>query len=495
MLRSRYGKAFRAFGLAFGLLAAVTSVAALAIQFRIRVANGWQQYGRLPLAAPHGRGDSVLVFAPHSDDETLGCGGMLALAAQKGAKVRVVLLTNGDGFRIAVGTAYRTIKVTPEMCIDFAYRRQQETLKALSVLGVRKDQVAFLGYPDRGIAHLWGKHWGDDSLYVSHATGTDRSPYTNSYTPNAPHCGESLMADIQRVIEEADPTDIYIPHPWDDHSDHYATYCFVTAAIEQIRFEGGKLSDRVRVHTYLVHRGDWPTPKGDYPREALSPPSALASGDTDWYSLPLPADIVRAKRSAIMTYKTQTAIERGFLMSFARENELFGSLPPRRVALVPRNSISVDGDPEDWWGIPPAVVNPTGDNIVAGINKGGDVRAIYLSSDDSFLYIRLDFVRNLSKRIIYRVNLRGLNDARSNDRHTITISPPSRANPPGTTWGYKRNIMEIALPRSEFVFDNDVFVQVSTRVMKLKVDNTGWHRLEFARRIQGRHRPQDGDEL
>jgi len=37
----------------------------------------------------------IVVFAPHPDDEVFGCGGLLALAAQKGLAVRVVVLTDG----------------------------------------------------------------------------------------------------------------------------------------------------------------------------------------------------------------------------------------------------------------------------------------------------------------------------------------------------------------------------------------------------------------
>lgn len=39
--------------------------------------------------------ENVLVLAPHMDDETIGCGGTLALHAQRGAKIAVVFLTDG----------------------------------------------------------------------------------------------------------------------------------------------------------------------------------------------------------------------------------------------------------------------------------------------------------------------------------------------------------------------------------------------------------------
>lgn len=38
----------------------------------------------------------IIVFAPHPDDEALGCAGMIYSELKKGRKVNVVLLTNGD---------------------------------------------------------------------------------------------------------------------------------------------------------------------------------------------------------------------------------------------------------------------------------------------------------------------------------------------------------------------------------------------------------------
>ncbi len=46
--------------------------------------------------------ESVLVLAPHPDDEVLGCGGLLAQLAGAGAAVRVLFLTDGSGAGEAV---------------------------------------------------------------------------------------------------------------------------------------------------------------------------------------------------------------------------------------------------------------------------------------------------------------------------------------------------------------------------------------------------------
>ncbi|MGZ4968315.1 MAG: PIG-L deacetylase family protein [Methylobacter sp.] len=77
----------------------------------------------------HGK---VLVFAPHPDDETLGCGGTLALLRQNHCSVKVVFVTDGGG----AGSL-------PEGSIAI---RQQEATAALTSLGIQ--DWLFLNEPD-----------------------------------------------------------------------------------------------------------------------------------------------------------------------------------------------------------------------------------------------------------------------------------------------------------------------------------------------------------
>jgi LmbE family N-acetylglucosaminyl deacetylase len=39
---------------------------------------------------------TALIFSPHFDDETLGCGGMIIKKKQIGAKVKIVFMTDGS---------------------------------------------------------------------------------------------------------------------------------------------------------------------------------------------------------------------------------------------------------------------------------------------------------------------------------------------------------------------------------------------------------------
>ena len=45
----------------------------------------------------------LMVFSPHPDDESLGAGGLIQRVLAAGGKVRVVFMTNGDGFPEGVG--------------------------------------------------------------------------------------------------------------------------------------------------------------------------------------------------------------------------------------------------------------------------------------------------------------------------------------------------------------------------------------------------------
>src|SRR5713101_6304229 len=55
----------------------------------------------VPIRAPFGR--SMLVVAPHQDDEMIGCGGAALLQARLGGSVKVVLLQDGGDEHATAG--------------------------------------------------------------------------------------------------------------------------------------------------------------------------------------------------------------------------------------------------------------------------------------------------------------------------------------------------------------------------------------------------------
>lgn len=128
--------------------------------------------GELPvIGAPSAT--RVLVVAPHPDDETIGCGGTLALLADAGADVRVVVATDGEA---TIGSPH-----TPEAT---AARRRREAVEACAILGV--GAPVFLGLPDGGL--------------VEH--------------------GAALASGIAAVHDAFDPQLVLTPWPLDRHPDH-----------------------------------------------------------------------------------------------------------------------------------------------------------------------------------------------------------------------------------------------------------------------------------
>src|SRR5438034_1801331 len=77
-------------------------------------------------------GASVLVIAPHCDDETLGVGGLIAEAARRGCRVTVAFVTNGDGFPMAVSHEVQRWPLRPQDYRSMARQRQEEARLALA---------------------------------------------------------------------------------------------------------------------------------------------------------------------------------------------------------------------------------------------------------------------------------------------------------------------------------------------------------------------------
>lgn len=115
----------------------------------------------------------VLVVAPHPDDETIGCGGTMAMLADAGADVKVVVATDGEA---TIGSPH-----PPE---GTAALRRAEAEAACAVLGV--PAPVFLGLPDGGLA--------------------ERVP--------------ALASGLRRVHDALDPQLVLTPWPLDRHPDH-----------------------------------------------------------------------------------------------------------------------------------------------------------------------------------------------------------------------------------------------------------------------------------
>ena len=85
----------------------------------------------------------VVVFAPHPDDETLGCGGLLALLKDAGSSVHVVVVSDG-------GASHPNSRRYPRP--KLAALRESEARAAVAKLGLDPaSELEFLGLRDGGV--------------------------------------------------------------------------------------------------------------------------------------------------------------------------------------------------------------------------------------------------------------------------------------------------------------------------------------------------------
>ena len=209
---------------------------------------------------------SAMVFSPHQDDETFGCGGMIAYKRKQGIKVRVIFLTDGRGSH----------GLDPNIQNQIIQIRQQESLKALEILGVEPSEIYFLDKQDGSLSNL---------------NITDK---------------KQIITQIIKLLKDYQPGEVYVPHFKDCHRDHEATYLFVKEAIDQ--------SDiKVKLLQYPIWLF-WRAPLF----------ILLKLRDiTPAYKLSI-TSVQSQKQKAIAAYSSQiSTLPRGFIRRFLHSEEIF----------------------------------------------------------------------------------------------------------------------------------------------------------------------------
>ena len=87
---------------------------------------------------------NLLVLAPHPDDESLGCGGLIATIAEAGCQVSVIFITSG--------TASHTSQTHPPAVLSKL--RETEAKDACLNLGVKEANIHYLKAPDSELEQL-----------------------------------------------------------------------------------------------------------------------------------------------------------------------------------------------------------------------------------------------------------------------------------------------------------------------------------------------------
>ncbi len=261
---------------------------------------------------------TLLVVAPHPDDETLCCGGLMQRVLRAGGRVSVVWLTSGDAGRRDQQLLDRLLLRAPAArARQLGERRMAEARAATAVLGVPADAQLFLGYPDGGLSALLDEDHARP--YTSPSTAVAEVPYAGALYVHHPYTGASLERDFASVLERVRPTLIVAPSPLDSHADHAAAGRLTIAV-------AARAAAAAQLRYWIVHGGaGWPSPRGLMPGVPLSaPPRASGLAFAPFVLEPAEED---RKRAALADYRTQMQVMEPFLLSFVRTTELFADLP------------------------------------------------------------------------------------------------------------------------------------------------------------------------
>jgi LmbE family N-acetylglucosaminyl deacetylase len=233
------------------------------------------------------RADSILVFAPHPDDEVIGCAGIIMQGLARGARVKVVAITSGDGFdAAAAGISHKSVnQVDTNDFLVLSRLRQTESRTALEILGGNADDLILLGYPDGELGNLYESI--DDTIIRQQFTKKNetyaliqKDYHTSMHGKPAPYRRSSVLGDLVELMTTLQPTEIYVTDETDGHIDHRAAFWFMRDAAKQVGYKGA-------FYSYLVHGlPAWPFPPGITPKQPFEP--RKVGGEVAPRSLPWP---------------------------------------------------------------------------------------------------------------------------------------------------------------------------------------------------------------
>jgi LmbE family N-acetylglucosaminyl deacetylase len=212
----------------------------------------------------------ALYLSPHLDDAALSCGGQIAQATRRGARVLIVTVMAGDPPADAANDYIASLHARWELGRDAAAQRRAEDLAACALLGA---DALHLDAPD--CIYRLDPATGAP-LYVS-----DADIFGEIHPAEAPLAARiaGLLAGLPAA------TQVYAPLTVGHHVDHL----LVRAAAEQV------WGDALRYYE-------------DYPYvQQPGKLDAVLGGAADWRAIvtPLDTDALDAKCAAISAFRSQ----------------------------------------------------------------------------------------------------------------------------------------------------------------------------------------------
>lgn len=270
----------------------------------------------------------ILIVAPHPDDDVISSAGVTYNAVKNGEPVRVLIMTNGDAGIEPKGTQAGLL-------------RQSEAVAAQSILGMREDDVVFLGYPDAYLQTLYYSYpnsnqklttsWGQSATYGNRGLGRKDYHYYRFGT-HASYNGYNILLDLADLLTSYRPDHIFVTSEFDGHWDHTATYRFVRDAV--LRVHGNDPSYMPALHKTIIWWGegyDWPNAL-DVKSNFVEIPNLSSTGLswTERESLEVPLPLQSTDLSKNPKYQAQAAHVSqanldpvGFLTRFVHKDEIF----------------------------------------------------------------------------------------------------------------------------------------------------------------------------
>jgi LmbE family N-acetylglucosaminyl deacetylase len=204
---------------------------------------------------------SVLVIAPHPDDEVLGCGGAILRHVEAGAAIKVIIVTDG-----ALG-------LTGDSRCRHAWIRRAESRAAAEILGYGDPE--FWDLPDQSLAY-----------------------------------GEQLVMRIDAALDGVDL--VYAPSIFEMHPDHRA---LAMATVEAVRRRGGGL----RLALYEVATPLRPNRLVDISAQAERKRAAMRCFTSQLASQPYDQHIEALNRYRTYSLAAEVTAAEAFLVLDARD--------------------------------------------------------------------------------------------------------------------------------------------------------------------------------
>ncbi len=302
--------------------------------------SAWTALGELEVfgveAPPAGEPEKLLVLVPHEDDEALIAAGIIHNAILEGDTVKVAIVTNGDcnGWNQSLGV-----------------RRINESIAAMEVLGLSRENITVFGYSDTGGFEPWTRY-ADSFLYKLYHADSDSqvlsSNFGNTQTygvsgvlddyhyqktgEHGSYTRQNFIWDLTSYMEEYMPDRIYTTSAYDRHGDHGYLNVFATDIVRGIVDRNPSYAPVM--YEMIVHSTDgdvrWPIlDKDPTPLQNFTAPANMDEIPLRWedrISVPMPFDMQTIPRSGNMKnvcLATYTSQYSNWIGSFTKADEFF----------------------------------------------------------------------------------------------------------------------------------------------------------------------------